>query len=204
MQKQIILISVAIFLGLLRAQEAEPFVELTKLNPSIKLDIRYATTNNFLGEAVYKTARCFVRATVAAKLDSIQKELQSIGLGLLIFDGYRPLSVQKKMWQVYPDARYVANPKNGSRHNRGAAVDLTLVDSLGNALKMPTDYDSFEKKAHHSYKHPDPTVRQNRWILKSIMEKYGFVALSTEWWHYDLAGWKKYPIADIPFNKIKN
>ncbi len=179
------------------------FIEVTTLNPHIKLDIRYATKNNFLNEIVYPEARCFLRYTAAVKLDSIQKELELIGLGLKIFDGYRPLSVQKKMWDVFPDSRYVANPKNGSRHNRGAAVDLTLVDSLGNALEMPTEYDSFSEKAHHSFITPNKTIMRNRWILKTIMEKYGFTALQTEWWHYDLKGWQDYEIMDISFEEIE-
>ena len=184
------------------AQTNKSFVEVTKLNPNIILDIRYATKNNFLKEIVYPEARCFLRYKTAIKLDSIQKELETMGLGLKIFDGYRPLSVQKKMWAVFPDDRYVANPKNGSRHNRGAAVDLTLVDSLGNDLKMPTEYDSFSEKAHHSFISKDKTVMRNRWILKTIMEKYGFQRLKTEWWHYDLIGWQEYEIMDVSFDEI--
>ncbi|KAA3610417.1 MAG: peptidase M15 [Calditrichaeota bacterium] len=183
-------------------QVDKSIVEVTKINPNIILDIRYATENNFLKEIVYPEARCFMRYKAAVKLDSIQKELETIGLGLKIFDGYRPLSVQKKMWEVYPDDRYVANPKNGSRHNRGAAVDLTLVDSLGNDLKMPTDYDSFSEKAHHSFISPDKEIMRNRWILKTIMQKYGFKTLKTEWWHYDLIGWQEYEIMDVSFDEL--
>ena len=184
------------------AQTNKNFVEVTKINPNIVLDIRYATKNNFLKEIVYPEARCFLRYKAAVKLDSIQKELKTIGLGLKVFDGYRPLSVQKKMWDVFPDDRYVANPKTGSRHNRGAAVDLTLVDSLGIALKMPTEYDSFSEKAHHSFISNDKTIMRNRWILKTIMEKYGFKALRTEWWHYDLISWQDYEIMNISFDEI--
>ena len=183
-------------------QTDDRFIEVTKLNPNIILDIRYATKNNFLKEIVYPQARCFLRCKAAIKLDSIQKELETIGLGLKIFDGYRPLSVQKKMWAVFPDDRYVANPKNGSRHNRGAAVDLTLVDSLGNYIKMPTNYDSFSEKAHHTFISKDKTVMRNRWILKTIMEKYGFKSLKTEWWHYDLIGWQEFEIMDVSFDDI--
>lgn len=184
------------------AQSANDFVEINKLNPNIQLDIRYATKNNFLKEAVYPEARCFLRYKAAVKLDSIQKELEQIGLGLKIFDGYRPLSVQKKMWQVLPDSRYVANPANGSRHNRGAAVDLTLVDSTGNELKMPTPFDSFEEQAHHDYVFKDKEIMQNRRILRNVMEKYGFTPIKTEWWHYDLKGWQNYNIEDISFKEI--
>ena len=184
------------------AQPNSNLIEVTKQNPNIVLDIRYATKNNFLKEIVYPEARCFLLYKAAVKLDSIQKELETIGLGLKIFDGYRPLSVQKKMWRVFPDDRYVANPKTGSRHNRGAAVDLTLVDSLGHELKMPTEYDSFKEEAHHSFKFKNKTIMRNRWLLKTIMEKYGFKSIKTEWWHYDLVGWQEYEIMDVPFEEI--
>ncbi len=202
------LFPILIFLLLLSkvgfTQTDKSFIEVTKLNPNILLDIRYATKNNFIKEIVYPEARCFLRVEAAIKIDSIQKELEKIGLGLKIFDGYRPLSVQKKMWSVFPDSRYVANPKNGSRHNRGAAVDLTLVDSLGKDLKMPTNYDSFSEEAHHSFVSDDKIVMRNRWILRTIMEKYGFKSLKTEWWHYDLVGWQEYEIIDISFDEIAN
>ena len=193
-----------LFLSLnVAAQTNKSLIEVSKLNPNIILDIRYATKDNFLKEIVYPEARCFLRYKAAVKLDSIQKELETIGLGLKIFDGYRPLSVQKKMWAVFPDDRYVANPKTGSRHNRGAAVDLTLVDSLGKDLQMPTEYDSFSEEAHHAFISKDKTIMRNRWILKTIVEKYGFTALKTEWWHYDLIGWQEYEIMDIPFEEIE-
>ena len=183
-------------------QSADDFIEINKLNDHVKLDIRYATKNNFLKEAVYPSARCFLRYKAAVKIDSIQKELEQLGLGLKIFDGYRPLSVQKKMWEVMPDDRYVANPASGSRHNRGAAVDLTLVDSTGKDLPMPTEYDSFAEQAHHNFILNNKQKMLNRWILKTIMEKYGFTPISSEWWHYDLKGWKDYPVEDLSFEEI--
>jgi len=135
-------------------------------------------------------------------LDTIQKELEMIGLSLKVFDGYRPLSVQKKMWKILPDDRYVANPKKGSRHNRGMAVDLTLVDTKGNLLPMPTEFDSFSKKAHQNFQELPDDVKLNRWILKTIMEKHGFKSISTEWWHYDYKGWKSYNILDKSFEEL--
>ena len=185
----------------LPAQDAG-LVDITGINKNILLDIKYATTDNFLGEAVYPAARCFVVRPMAAKLDSIQRELELMGLGLKIFDGYRPYSVTKKMWEILPDDRYVANPINGSRHNRGAAVDLTLVDSLGNELEMPTAFDDFTEKAAHSYNNLSDTVKANRALLKSIMEKYGFTPIKSEWWHYDLVNYQLYPILDISFDEI--
>ncbi len=178
------------------------FVDIQKMNPSIILDIRYATSNNFLHRAVYDQARCFLVKEAALKLNEVQKELQTLSLGLKIFDAYRPLSVQKAMWQIMPDARYVANPAKGSRHNRGCAVDLTLVDSTGKELPMPTEYDDFTKRAHHNYMKLPASIRLNRWILKTVMEKHGFKPISSEWWHYDMVGWQKYPVMDLSFSQI--
>lgn len=178
------------------------FVELNKVNSNIVLDIRYATPNNFLKKSVYPEARCFVLKEVAVKLDSIQHELESEGLGLKVFDGYRPLSVQKMMWEILPDDRYVANPKNGSRHNRGAAVDITLVDSIGKEINMPTDFDDFTERAGHDYTNLPGGIIENREKLKSIMEKYGFISLKSEWWHYDLKNYSNYPVVDYSFEQI--
>ncbi len=188
-----------------QAQTDTSFVEIIKLNPHIRLDIRYATPNNFLHQTVYPQARCFLRHDAAMAIDAVQKELESIGLGLKIFDGYRPLSVQKKMWRIMPNAHYVANPAKGSRHNRGMAVDLTLVESEGNALLMPTRFDSFKKEAHQDYFNLPVDVLRNRWILKTVMEKHGFRPIRTEWWHYDFKGWKRYKVLDKSFKElIKN
>ena len=178
------------------------FVELKTINEKIVLDIRYATTNNFLKKAVYPTARCFVVKDAAFKLDSIQHELEKKGLGLKIFDGYRPLRVQKMMWEILPDNRYVADPKNGSRHNRGAAVDVTLVDSNGAELHLPTDFDDFTEKASHDFSQLPENVIRNRELLKSIMNKYGFIHLNSEWWHYDLKNYADYPVVDYTFEEI--
>ncbi len=192
-----------VLVGFLYAQNDTTFIEVVNLNPNIRLDIRYATENNFLGEAVYSAPRCFLRKIAATELDVIQKELEKIGLGLLIFDGYRPLSVQKKMWAILPDSRYVANPQKGSRHNRGMAVDVTLVDSKGNPLPMPTEFDSFSKKAHHDYQDLPDSIKRNRWILKNIMEKHGFKSIKTEWWHYDFKGWGNFDVLDKEFHELE-
>ena len=185
------------------AQVDTSFVEMVSLNPNIKLDIRYATQNNFLKEVVYPEARCFLRAAAAHALDEVQKELESIGLGIKIFDGYRPLSVQRKMWEIMPNPSYVADPKKGSRHNRGMAVDLTLVDAEGHELEMPTEFDSFSKKARHENQDLPDHIKLNRWILKTIMEKHGFRAIKSEWWHYDYQGWKAYKVLDKSFKEIE-
>ncbi len=191
-----------LLLSSVQAQTDTSFVEIIKLNPHIRLDIRYATPNNFLHQTVYPQARCFLRHDAAMAIDAVQKELETIGLGLKIFDGYRPLSVQKKMWQIMPDAHYVANPAKGSRHNRGMAVDLTLVDAEGDALPMPTGFDSFKKEAHQDYFNLPPEILRNRWILRTVMEKHGFSPIRTEWWHYDFKGWEKYRVLDKSFKEL--
>ncbi|MBU2508520.1 MAG: M15 family metallopeptidase, partial [Bacteroidetes bacterium] len=117
-----------------------------------------------------------------------------------IFDGYRPLSVQKIMWEVFPDDRYVANPATGSMHNRGAAVDITLIDSLETDLDMGTEYDDFTKKAHYECSELSAEVKANRKLLRDVMIKFGFEPIETEWWHFDFKGWKNYSILNEPIN----
>jgi zinc D-Ala-D-Ala dipeptidase len=179
-------------------------VNVWKLDTTIVLDIRYATTNNFTGKQVYDEAKFFLRNEPALKLLEVQKELKTLELGLKVFDGYRPLSVQKKFWEIVPDERYVANPEKGSRHNRGAAVDLTLVDKNGNEIPMPTAYDDFTEKASRNYMDFPGQIIINRKFLEDIMAKYGFTGLPTEWWHFDYSGWEKYEILDVDFKQIEN
>lgn len=204
MQRKILFLILLILVSCNIKRPSIGFVELKTVNSNIVLDIRYASENNFLKKAVYPSARCFVLNQVAFKLDSIQTDLEDMKLGLKIFDGYRPLSVQKMMWEILPDNRYVANPKDGSRHNRGAAVDVTLVDSNGVDLKMPTDFDDFTERAAHDYNGLSETALRNRGILKSIMEKYDFVSLNSEWWHYDLKNYIDFPVVDYSFEEIDN
>jgi len=172
-------------------------VELTSVAPGIRLDLRYATTDNFTHHAVYPHARCLLRSSVAERLARVQATLAKEGLGLKVFDCYRPLSVQRQLWALVPDPRYVANPKNGSRHNRGAAVDLTIVDKDGHALPMPTAFDDFTEKAHRDAPAPEPQ-RRNRERLERAMTAEGFVGLPTEWWHFDAPDWRDYPLSDDP------
>ncbi len=198
-----LLFGLLIFISCTTKNPNVEFVDLEKINPEIVFDIRYATENNFLKKAVYPAPRCFARTPVAIKIDSIQKDLSRLGLGLKIFDGYRPLSVQKMMWEILPDDRYVANPKYGSRHNRGVAIDISLVDSNGIELQMPTDFDDFSEKASHSFMDLSEEQKKNRKTLKDIMEKYGFVSLESEWWHYDLKNYIDYPVVDFSFDEIE-
>lgn len=172
-------------------------VLLKSVDSTIVTDVRYATPNNFTGKVLYPTANVYLRKAAAEKLHEAEAELmKKYNLRFKVFDGYRPLSVQKKLWEIMPDSRYVANPKNGSRHNRGAAVDLTLIDSTGRELEMGTPYDDFTDKAHSDYKDLPENILKNRQILKDIMVKYGFEPLTTEWWHFDYSQWKNYSILD--------
>jgi D-alanyl-D-alanine dipeptidase len=180
----------------------QDFVDIEKINPRILLDIRYATDNNFLGRAVYSIPKCFLRKEVAEKLDLVQKFLEKKGLGIKVYDGYRPLSVQKEFWNFLPDDRYVANPAIGSRHNRGAAVDLTLVDKQGNELTMPTPFDDFTEKAHRTCKDLSQEELNNSLLLEEVMLQFGFTSFQTEWWHFDFKGWEKFPVLDISLEEF--
>ncbi|MGB3267577.1 MAG: M15 family metallopeptidase [Microcoleus sp.] len=177
-------------------------VDIRKVNPNIRLDIRYATANNFLKRKLYSQAKCALRSSVAQKLALVQTDLEKIGLGLKVYDCYRPFSVTEQMWKVMPDPRYVANPARGSRHNRGAAVDLTLVDRTGKELEMPTPYDDFTEKAHGDYQGGSAQSRKNRQVLKDAMKKHGFIGITTEWWHFDSEDWQKFAILDISLGAI--
>ena len=173
-------------------------VEVVTLTPRLRLDLRYATARNFTHQRLYAHARCLLQAPVAARLGDVERELRARGLGLLVFDCYRPLSVQRRMWALVPDERYVSDPAKGSRHNRGAAVDVTVVDGRGHPLAMPSDYDDFSVRAHRDYAGGSDEARANRALLEAVMARHGFVGLPTEWWHFDAAEWQSYPISDEP------
>lgn len=177
-------------------------VDIRKVNNKIALDMRYATTNNFFKQKFYPVSRCVLRGAAATRLSQVQNDLSRNGLGLKVYDCYRPLSIQKKMWQVMPDSRFVANPANGSRHNRGAAVDLTLIDRNGKELEMPTGFDNFTERAYTNYSGGTSQSRNNRQILQNAMKKYGFIPLETEWWHFDAPGWDKFSVLDVSFGEI--
>ncbi len=184
--------------NLSQQQPSQELVDVLSVNPTIALDIRYATENNFTHHKLYPVARCLLRREPAESLSAVQKELKTRGLGLKVFDGYRPLSIQKKLWEAVPDDRYVANPAKGSRHNRGAAVDLTIIDSRGRELAMPTPFDNFSDTAHCDYMKLPRKVLRNRALLERVMERHGFLRMSTEWWHFDFHGWGKFQILDQP------
>lgn len=171
--------------------------------PNILLDLKYSTSNNFTQIKLYKNAATsYLRRDAATALQKVNSELKELGLGLKIFDAYRPYSITKLMWDLVHDERYVANPAKGSGHNRGIAVDLTLVSLKSFAeLNMGTAFDNFTDSAHHSFtKNLPPEVIANRMLLKSTMEKYGFKSLETEWWHYSFSSKEIYDVIDIDFN----
>lgn len=178
---------------------ANELIDVQTVVPSIRLDLRYATPNNFTGRALYPTARCLLRPEVAQRLGRAQAALQPLGLGLKVYDCYRPLFVQRELWAVKPDTRYVADPAAGSRHNRAAAVDVTLVRSDGSAIGMPTDFDDFSPRASRAFDDLPPSIRLNRALLQQVMIDAGFMPLPSEWWHFDAPDWQQYEVLDVPF-----
>ena len=180
-------------------------VELITLDGDIHLDIRYATTNNFTGRILYPQARAFLVMAAAGALVRAQVAAKADGYGLLIHDAYRPWSVTKALWDSTPPAKrgFVADPKQGSRHNRGCAVDLTLYDRrTGQAVEMPSAYDEFSERAYRSYDGGSALASQNRARLERYMAAQGFVGISNEWWHFDYQDWPNYPILDVAFSAL--
>lgn len=164
----------------------EGWSELTA-DQGFDIDIRYATTNNFTKKKIYDCGRCFLRPEAADKIREIREELkEKYGYGIKLFDCFRPRPYQQRLWDIVPDPDYVTPPQKGSMHSRGLAVDLTLTDENGEELDMGTPFDFFGKEAHHAYQQLSPEILKNRSVLKSTMEKYGFRAITTEWWHYSL------------------
>lgn len=181
-------------------------VELVKLDATIKLDIRYAGTNNFLGKPVYKEARAFLQRPAADALVAAHRELAREGYGLLIHDGYRPWAITKLFWDMTSgfQREFVADPATGSKHNRGCAVDLTMYDrALGTVVEMPSSYDEMTKRAYPDYKGGPPEARAKRDLLRAAMERHGFAVEPNEWWHFNYKDWREYPILDVPFGNIK-
>lgn len=187
-----------------KSNPSKELIDLEKFIPGIALDIRYATTNNFTGEKIYTLPKAYARKPVAESLKKVQADLKAQGLGIKIFDAYRPYKATVKFYEVYKDTTYVASPYRGSRHNRGCALDLTVIDlKTGKELKMPTGYDSFSKEAWPTTPVKDPEIRKNRSLLINVMQKYGFRVNSSEWWHFDFIGWKKFEVLDIDFEELE-
>ncbi len=181
-------------------------VELVKLDPTIELDIRYASTNNFMGTPFYDEARAFLQRPAAEALVRVSRKLKPLGYGLIIHDGYRPWYVTKMFWDATPDDKkiFVANPQEGSRHNRGCAVDLSLYDlKTGQEVEMPSGYDEMSERAYPSYQGGTPEARRLRDLLRHEMELEGFTVYQYEWWHFDYQDWAKYPILNLTFEQIQ-
>ncbi|HEV7642542.1 MAG TPA: M15 family metallopeptidase [Pyrinomonadaceae bacterium] len=222
MKRKFLITAYALFLALFfsvfsAAQEQNPdkkedkkeadLIELTKLDKTIKLDIRYATANNFVGKPVYPEARAFLQRPAAEALLRVHKKLKEQGLGLVIFDGYRPWTITKMFWEVVSleQRKFVADPAKGSKHNRGCAIDLSIYDlKTGALLDMPSGYDEFTERASPDYKGATILQTKNRELLRGLMESEGFTVNPNEWWHFDYKGWQDYGLYDVPFAKIRD
>lgn len=189
----------------IKENERNTLVNIKKAIPDIKLDLKYNTPNNFTKTKLYKNATItFLRKDVALALQQANNYLKNNGFGIKIFDAYRPYSVTKLMWELVHDERYVANPINGSGHNRGISIDLTITDlKTGSELNMGTGFDNFTDSAHHSFtKNLSSEIIKNRSMLKSTMEKFGFKSLETEWWHYSFVSKEMYDVMDVDFKTL--
>src|SRR5665213_692122 len=191
------------YLQQIRSQPNTRLAEIKKYIPEIALDIRYATTDNFMHRQMYAQARAFARLPAVLALKQVEADLKKRGIGLKIYDAYRPYAVTVKFYETARDTNFVADPHKGSKHNRGCAIDLTLIDlKTGKELDMPTGFDSFSKKAAADYRSLPKPEYANRELLKKVMRAHGFTVYRAEWWHYDFNGWMNYPLLDIPFSKI--
>jgi zinc D-Ala-D-Ala dipeptidase len=202
-KKLVVVSSYTQYQNSIKSNPKNELVEIKKAIPSIRLDIRYATKNNFMRQVMYKQPRAFARKPVVESLKKIQIALNKKGYGLKIFDGYRPYAITVEFYKKASDKNFVANPAKGSKHNRGCAVDLTLINlKTGKELLMPTPYDSFSAAAAAKYDNVSPEAKKNRDFLIGIMAKYRMNVLENEWWHYDFSDWKSYDLMDIPFEKL--
>ncbi len=175
-------------------------VDVTLFSKDFILDIRYATENNFTDTILYPCAKCLLRYEVLKDFLKVQSEFESLGFKIKLFDCYRPLSVQRIMWEKFPIVGLVANPATGSRHNRGSAVDITLTDTEGNEIDMGTDYDDLSLKGRTFYRGFNDTIFQNRMLLRTIMQKHHFIGINSEWWHFSHDCGTKYNVSDIGFD----
>jgi D-alanyl-D-alanine dipeptidase len=180
-------------------------VELRKLDPSIKLDIRYASSNNFMSTPFYSQARAFLQRPAAEAVVRANAKLKPLGYGIIIHDGYRPWYVTKMFWDGTPADKheFVADPAKGSMHNRGCAVDLSLYDrKTGREVEMPSGYDEMSERSYPDYAGGTKEETQRRDLLRKVMEGEGFTVYKSEWWHFDYKDWAKYPILNTPFEKL--
>ncbi|HEU4887662.1 MAG TPA: M15 family metallopeptidase [Thermoanaerobaculia bacterium] len=186
---------------LARTDPDKRLVDLESLG--IPLDMRYATPDNFMKKTLYPVAKAYLRAPAARALAEVQRELATRGLGIKVFDAYRPYRVTEAMWEPIKNPDYVADPAKGSRHNRGAAVDLTLIDlRTGAEATMPTGYDDFTERAAHAFTDLPADALANRALLREVMVKHGFDPLPSEWWHYDFRGWERFELMNVGLEEL--
>lgn len=186
-----------------QAPAAKELVDLAKIEAGFRFDLRYATPDNFTKTTLYPVARAYLHRSAADALVKVQQELAVQGLGLKVFDAYRPLAVQQKMWDLIRDERYVSNPAlNAGRHTRGTAIDVTLIDKDGKELPMPTPYDDFTERAHRDAKGIPTDAARNSKLLETAMLKHGFLPYPFEWWHFDFRDWKTRPPLDVPLDQL--
>jgi D-alanyl-D-alanine dipeptidase len=178
-------------LDITKETDSNAFVNLRNYSNDFVFDMKYATTDNFLKENVYQCGECFLRVKTIKALLKANETFLDKGYRIKLYDCYRPKAIQKKMWKIVPDANYVANPKKGSIHNRGGAVDISLVDANGKELDMGTKFDFFGKEASHNYLELSEEILANRKLLKNIMLDHNFKSFDSEWWHYNLNGSNK-------------
>ena len=189
--------------GVLRAEGPSDLVNVASMKRPPLEEIRYASPYNFTGKKLYPFPAAYVRRELIPCLEAVQRELAAYGLGLKIYDGYRPLPVQQKMWNLIHDERFVSNPAvNRGRHTRGTAVDVTLVNKRGRPLPMPSDFDEFSPRAAVNYRGGSAEERRNRDLLQRVMIRHGFMSYPDEWWHFDFKGWENYPPLSIGFQGI--
>ena len=191
------------YLASVKSNPNKELINLEKFVPGLVLDIRYATANNFVGRPVYPEARAFLQRPAAEAVIRVHKQLKKKGLGIVVFDGYRPWTITKLFWDVVPEdkRKFVADPTKGSKHNRGCAIDLSIYDlKTGELIPMPSGYDEFTERASPDYKGGTDKERTNREMLRALMEAEGFTVNPNEWWHFDYKDWQSYAIYDISFD----
>ncbi|MFH1453429.1 MAG: M15 family metallopeptidase [Armatimonadota bacterium] len=202
----LLFILTVIFTFMAKAEEINnnktELVDISSLDSSIQVDLKYASGDNVFGEIIYPANKAYLQKPVAEKLIKIQEKLNKKGYSLKIWDAYRPLSVQKLIWKIKPDSMFVANPATGSNHNRGCAVDATLTDKNGNEIPMPTKFDDFSPKASPDYNNLSKDIIKNRDLLIKVFKEEGFVQYKNEWWHFNYKDAKQYPVLDISFEEL--
>jgi D-alanyl-D-alanine dipeptidase len=193
-----------VYAKMIKADSDNVLLDMRRILPSARFDVTYAGTNNFLKRKIYPTADLFMRAPAARALVKVSEILRKKGFGLLLFDGYRPYSVTELFYEEIKDTTFVADPRKGSKHNRGMAIDLTMTDlKTGQPVQMPSGYDEASERAYHNYNGGDPSALKNRAILRDAMLQAGFQIFVYEWWHYDYRGWESCKTYDIWHDEIR-